>query len=78
VIALGLSLVTLLCLIGVLIVSRRRVRLAYVRGYSAAGVVLFGVVAAELGPDAPLLDRMLARFGERAPDDMRRWRVRRD
>jgi hypothetical protein len=29
---------------------------------------VFGVVAAELGYDAPLLDRMLDRYGAGAPD----------
>lgn len=72
-IAFGLSLVTLLCLLGTLLLSRRATRLAYTRGYSAAGVTLIGVVAVELGHDDPLVDKMVERFGERAPDAMKGW-----
>lgn len=39
-------------------------RAAYLRGVAEAGAVLVGVVAAQLGHDAPVLDRMLQRLGE--------------
>jgi hypothetical protein len=67
VLSLALSCVTLLCLLGVLLLNRRRVELAYARGYSEAGAVLFGVVAAELGHASPVVDRMLDRYGASAP-----------
>lgn len=50
-----------------IVLGRRNVRRAYARGYSEAGATLFGVVAAELGHDAPVLDRMLDRYGAGAP-----------
>lgn len=69
-IALGLSILAIVLALATMLTARRRVRQAYVAGYAAAGARLFGVVAAELGHDATLLDKMLVSYGRGAPDDV--------
>lgn len=40
----------------------------YMRGVGEAGARLIGAVAAELGTDHPLVDRMVRRLGQLSPD----------
>jgi len=40
----------------------------YMQGVAEAGAVLVGRVAGELGPDHPLVDRLVVRLGSLVPD----------